>query len=125
MAAATAGSPADMDRSPIKHMDASRKTILRMTYMIGVMVVGMSSVCMAAEPKASAWSGGIGIGFLGNTPDGTAFATNFNADYLHVFSRDVLQRIGSGDEAWTQMVPEAVAELIKKRGFFGYAKPRE
>jgi hypothetical protein len=50
---------------------------------------------------------------------------NFNADYLHVFSRDVLQRIGTGDEAWTQMVPPAVAELIKKRGFFGYAKSRE
>jgi len=50
---------------------------------------------------------------------------NFNPDYLHIFSRDVLQRIGSGDESWEQMVPEQVAALIKKRGFFGYGKNRE
>jgi hypothetical protein len=36
----------------------------------------------AAEPKTGAWSGGGAIGFLGNTPDGTAFATNLNADYF-------------------------------------------
>lgn len=50
---------------------------------------------------------------------------NFNADCLSVFSRDVLQRIAAGDEAWEKMVPPAVAELIKKRGFFGYSKARE
>jgi hypothetical protein len=31
-------------------------------------------------PKAGTWMGGGGIGFLGNTPDGTAFALNLNAD---------------------------------------------
>lgn len=36
----------------------------------------------AAEPKTGAWSGGGAIGFLGNTPDGTAFAANLNADYF-------------------------------------------
>jgi len=29
-----------------------------------------------------AWSGGAAVGFLGNTPDGTAFATNLHADYF-------------------------------------------
>jgi hypothetical protein len=36
----------------------------------------------AAEPRAGAWSGGAAIGFLGYTPDGTAFATNLHADYF-------------------------------------------
>jgi hypothetical protein len=44
-------------------------------------------------------------------------------DYLHIFSRDVLRRIAANDESWETMVPEEVAVLIKKRGFFGYVKP--
>jgi hypothetical protein len=45
---------------------------------------------------------------------------NYKPEYLHIFSRDVLQRIASGDTAWEAMVPAAVGELIKKRCFFGY-----
>jgi hypothetical protein len=30
------------------------------------------------------------------------------------------QRIASGDETWDQMVPPQVAEIIRRRGFFGY-----
>lgn len=44
----------------------------------------------------------------------------FKPEYLPILSRDVLRRIGSGDEAWEPMVPAAVAELIKKRDFFGH-----
>ncbi len=47
---------------------------------------------------------------------------NFKPEYLSILSRDVLKRIPTGDEAWMQMVPEEVAALIKKRGFFGCAK---
>lgn len=50
---------------------------------------------------------------------------NFNPDYLHIFSRDVLKRIPAGDAEWEAMVPEAVAALIKKRGFFGCSRARE
>jgi len=50
---------------------------------------------------------------------------NFNPEYLHIFSRDVLQRIAANDEAWTQMVPASVADLIRRRGFFGCVKTRE
>jgi hypothetical protein len=50
---------------------------------------------------------------------------NFKPEYLTIFSRDVLKRIASHDETWEQMVPAAVAEIIKKRGFFGYTKARE
>lgn len=47
---------------------------------------------------------------------------NYNPDYLQILSRDVMKRIADRDPVWEQMVPEAVCELIKKRGFFGYAK---
>lgn len=45
---------------------------------------------------------------------------NFNPEYLHIFSRDVLDRIAAGDSSWELMVPKAVAENIKRRSFFGY-----
>ena len=48
---------------------------------------------------------------------------NYKPEFLSVFSRDVLKRIADQDDTWEQMVPTAVAELIKKRGYFGY-KPK-
>ena len=45
---------------------------------------------------------------------------NYKPDYLPILSRDVLRRIGSGDQAWESMVPPEVGALIKSRGFFGY-----
>ncbi|MEA3188507.1 MAG: hypothetical protein QOD99_2337, partial [Chthoniobacter sp.] len=50
---------------------------------------------------------------------------NYNPSYLSIFSRDVLKRIGKGDESWDEMVPPQVSELIRKRGFFGYTPSRE
>jgi hypothetical protein len=47
---------------------------------------------------------------------------NYNPEYLPIFSRDVLKRIAEGDESWDQMVPPQVAEIIRRRGFFGYKK---
>ena len=43
-----------------------------------------------------------------------------NPDYLNIFSRDVLQRIKSGDPTWEKMVPAKVAEFIKERKLLGY-----
>ena len=48
---------------------------------------------------------------------------NYRPECLPIFSRDVLRRIAASDDAWETMVPEQVAELIKRRGFFGYVKP--
>ena len=45
---------------------------------------------------------------------------NFNPEYLHIFSRDVLARVAAGDATWEQMVPKEVAEYIKRRNFFGF-----
>jgi hypothetical protein len=44
-------------------------------------------------------------------------------EFLAIFSRDVLRRIAAADDSWEPMVPPAVAELIKRRGFFGYVRP--
>ena len=40
---------------------------------------------------------------------------------LSIYSRDVLNRLRSGDESWVAMVPPAVAHLIKTRGLLGCA----
>ncbi len=49
---------------------------------------------------------------------------NYRSEYLPILSRDVLRRIASGDATWEPMVPAAVAELIKRRCFFGYTRPQ-
>lgn len=49
---------------------------------------------------------------------------NYCPEYLSIFSRDVLKRIAAGDGDWETTVPPEVAELIKRRSFFGYSKNR-
>lgn len=46
--------------------------------------------------------------------------TSHDPNILHIFSRDVLRRIKEQDPSWEAMVPEAIAELIKQRQFFGF-----
>jgi hypothetical protein len=48
---------------------------------------------------------------------------NYRPEFLSIFSRDVLRRIAAGDSSWETMVPTDVAELIKRRRFFGYHVP--
>jgi hypothetical protein len=48
---------------------------------------------------------------------------NYKPEFLPIFSRDVLRRIAANDDSWESMVPADVAELIKRRAFFGYVKP--
>jgi hypothetical protein len=50
---------------------------------------------------------------------------NYKPEFLSIFSRDVLRRIAADDESWEDMCPAEVAALIKRRGFFGYVKPRD
>jgi nicotinic acid mononucleotide adenylyltransferase len=38
---------------------------------------------------------------------------------LKIYSRDVLDKIQSGDAAWEKMVPAPVVQMIKERRFFG------
>jgi hypothetical protein len=44
---------------------------------------------------------------------------NFNPAYLPIFSRDVIEQIKAGDCSWSEKVPPEVAEVIRRRGFFG------
>jgi uncharacterized protein (UPF0297 family) len=39
-----------------------------------------------------------------------------------VFSRQALAYLKSGNPAWIPMVPPAVAEVIRKNGYFGWKK---
>lgn len=48
---------------------------------------------------------------------------DFDESVLHIFSRDVLNRIQSGDASWEDMVPAEIAEVIKRHCFFGYREP--
>ena len=41
---------------------------------------------------------------------------------MPIFSRDVLRRIAAYDDTREDMVPANVAELIKRRAFFGYVR---
>ena len=47
---------------------------------VGLIVHGGAGDGEATEPAAGAWTGGAAVGFLGNTPDGTAFAMNLNVE---------------------------------------------
>jgi hypothetical protein len=56
---------------------------------------------------------------------GSFVGLDHKPDYLPILSRDVLKRIPTDDDAsWESMVPPEVAEVIKKRGFFGYRRLR-
>ena len=47
---------------------------------------------------------------------------NYNPAYLSIFSRDVLERIQAGDASWSNHVPAEVADVIRRRGFFGHRR---
>ena len=42
-----------------------------------------------------------------------------------IFKEDMLRRIGAGDPEWESMVPPEIADVIRKRRFFGYREPLE
>lgn len=44
----------------------------------------------------------------------------FNEDYLHIFSPDVLKMITNNEPAWETLVPDVVAKKIKAQRLFGY-----
>ena len=44
----------------------------------------------------------------------------FNAEFLHIFSREVLKKIRNCEEGtWEDQVPEGVAKIIKEKCLFG------
>ena len=49
---------------------------------------------------------------------------DYDPNILHIFSRDVLNRIANRDSSWEEMLPEGIAELIKEKGLFGYERKK-
>ena len=49
----------------------------------------------------------------------------YEESYLSIHTPDVLARIQSGDASWEQMVPAAVAEIIKAENLFGWRLRQE
>ena len=47
-----------------------------------------------------------------------------NIENLHIFSKEVLQILQSGESQWESMVPDRVAKLIKEKCLFGYPVER-
>ena len=45
---------------------------------------------------------------------------NVRTDLLRIRSRDVLDKIEAGDASWEELVPPAVAEVVKREGFLGW-----
>ena len=45
---------------------------------------------------------------------------NIDESVLQIFSRDVLRLIKEDNPAWAAMVPAEIADVIRRRGFFGY-----
>ena len=65
-----------------------------------LMVGGLSGRALAADPQVGNWTGGVGIGMIGNTPDGTALGLNFNAERFmdqHVSLGPLVQLGFTGD----------------------------
>ncbi|RZJ34057.1 MAG: TonB-dependent receptor [Flavobacterium sp.] len=50
---------------------------------------------------------------------------DFDPHNLQVFSREVLKMISKGKPGWEEMLPEGIANLIKKDNLFGYDPSRE
>jgi hypothetical protein len=46
--------------------------------------------------------------------------TDFDKDHLKIFSREVLKMISKDKKGWEDMLPEGIAELIKKNHLFGF-----
>jgi hypothetical protein len=51
--------------------------------------------------------------------------TGYDPECLGIFSREVAKRIQAGDSSWEKEVPGDVAEVIKRRGFFGFRKVQQ
>ncbi|GGD38091.1 TonB-dependent receptor [Muriicola marianensis] len=43
---------------------------------------------------------------------------DYDPEIMHIFSRDVLKKIMNGEEGWEEMLPEGIADIIKKKKLF-------
>jgi hypothetical protein len=45
---------------------------------------------------------------------------NHNPNILHIFSKDILEKIQQGETGWEDKVPRKVTDVIKEKALFGY-----
>jgi len=50
---------------------------------------------------------------------------DYDPDIMDIFSREVLRRITTGEKGWEEMLPEGIAEMIKKDSLFVREKATE
>ncbi|KPM33266.1 Hypothetical protein I595_169 [Croceitalea dokdonensis DOKDO 023] len=50
---------------------------------------------------------------------------DYDPDIMDIFSREVLRRITQGEKGWEEMLPEGIAEMIKKDNLFVRQKNKE
>jgi hypothetical protein len=46
--------------------------------------------------------------------------SDYNKEYLKIYSKEVLDLINKGKDGWETMLPKKVSELIKEKNLFGY-----
>ena len=46
--------------------------------------------------------------------------TDYNKDYLNIYSREILSLINEGKQGWETMLPKIATKLIKEKQLFGY-----
>jgi hypothetical protein len=46
---------------------------------------------------------------------------NYDPKVLPILSREVFRRLKANETSWEDMVPEEVADIIRRRGLFGQA----
>jgi hypothetical protein len=68
--------------SPMKPAEKVLAWALVVGMVIGLTIWGPAEHAQTKRRQATTWSGGAAVGFLSNTPDGTAFAFNLHADRL-------------------------------------------
>ncbi len=46
--------------------------------------------------------------------------TNYNPEYLDIFSQDIRAQIEKGEEGWEEYLPTGIAKTIKTKELFNY-----
>jgi len=74
----------------------------------GLLMIMIAAPCLAIEPRAGLWSVGAGLGVIGDTPDGTAFAFNLNADRFidPIFSLGPLLQVADFSQVALSLQPK-------------------
>ena len=47
---------------------------------------------------------------------------NYDPEILNIFSREVLDKIASGNRGWSDKLPEGIGDLIKDYRMFGFTR---